>query len=165
MDNYGNYDAVGGGFFAGAGVVTMLFYLAIIVLYIAGLWKMFEKAGKPGWAAIIPIYNMIIIAEIVGKPIWWGVVAALVPCVNIVFSIWLMNLLMKSFGKEVPLWTILTIFFGFVTIPVIGFGSDKYIGPTAAEARGGDSFGDLKRDLDNFGGSKDGGDKPHNPPV
>lgn len=165
MDNYGNYDVVGGGLLAGMGVVTMLFYLAIIVLYIAGLWKIFEKAGKPGWAAIIPIYNMIIIAEIVGKPIWWGIVAVLVPCVNIVFTIWLMNLLMKSFGKEVPLWTILTMFFGFVTIPVIGFGSDRYIGPTAAEATGGDSFQNLKRDLDNFKDTFDDKDKPQDPPI
>ena len=165
MDNYGNYDAVGGGLLAGMGVASMLFYLAILVLYIAGLWKIFEKAGKPGWAAIIPIYNMIIIAEIVGKPIWWGIVASLVPCVNVVFSIWLMNLLMKSFGKEVPLWTILTVFFGFVTIPVIGFGSDRYIGPTAAEATGGDSFSNLKKDLDNLTDSFDDKDKPQDPPV
>lgn len=164
MDNYGDYDAVGGGLLAGMGMGAILFYLAIIILYIAGLWKMFEKAGKPGWAAIVPIYNMIIIAEIVGKPIWWGIVAALVPCVNIVFSVWLMNLLMKSFGKEVPLWTILTLFFGFVTIPVIGFGSDRYIGPTAAEATGGDSFSNLKRDLDNFGGPTDNDNSP-NPPA
>src|SRR5690606_42133347 len=93
---------------------------------------------------------MIILAEIVGKPIWWGIVAVLVPCVNIVFTIWLTNLLMKSFGKEVPLWTILTMFFGFVTIPVIVFGSDRYIGPTAAEATGGDSFQNLKQVLDYF---------------
>ncbi|MEC3881866.1 DUF5684 domain-containing protein [Parapedobacter sp. 10938] len=163
MDNYGNYE--GGGLLAGMGVGAVIFYLAIIVLYIAGMWKIFEKAGKPGWAAIIPIYNMIIIAEIVGKPIWWGIVAALVPCVNIVFSIWLMNLLMKSFGKDVPLWTILTVFFGFVTIPVIGFGSDRYIGPTAAEATGGDSFNNLKRDLDQFKDSIDDKNDPQNPPV
>lgn len=163
MDNYGDFDAVGGGLLTGIGFGGALVYLAIIVLYIAGFWKMFEKAGKPGWAAIVPIYNMIIIAEIVGKPVWWGVVAALVPCVNIIFTVWLLNLLMKSFGKEVPLWTILTLFFGFVTIPVIGFGSDKYIGPTAAEATGGDSFSNLKRDLDNFKDSIDDKDNPQNP--
>lgn len=165
MDNYGNYDAVGGGLFAGIGVGAMIFYLAIVVLYIAGFWKIFEKAGKPGWAAIIPVYNMIILAEIVGKPLWWGVVAALVPCVNIVFSIWLLNLLMKSFGKEVPLWTILTVFFGFVTIPVIGFGDARYIGPTAAEATGGDSFSNLRNDFDNLKDSFDDKDKPQNPPL
>lgn len=165
MDNYGNYDAVGGGLLAGIGFGAAIFYLAIIVLYIAGFWKIFEKAGKPGWAAIIPIYNTIVIAEIVGKPAWWGVVAALVPCVNIVFTVWLLNLLMKSFGKEVPLWTILTLFFGFVTIPVIGFGSDRYIGPTAAEATGGDSFSNLKRDIGNFKDSIDDSDKTQNPPV
>ncbi len=161
MDDYGNYDAMSGGLFAGVGIATTLFCLALAVLYIAGLWKIFEKAGKPGWAAIIPIYNFIIIAEIVGKPIWWGIVAALVPCANIVLSIWLLNLLMKSFGKEVPLWTILTFFFGFITIPIIGFGSSTYIGPTAAEASGGNSFNQFKNPNPPFGDQN----RPQNPPL
>ncbi|WP_257666527.1 DUF5684 domain-containing protein [Parapedobacter tibetensis] len=162
MDNYGDYDSMNG-LGAGMGIGAVILYLAILILYIAGLWKMFEKAGKPGWAAIIPIYNFIVIAEIVGKPIWWGVVAALVPCVNIVFTIWLLNLLMKSFGKEVPLWTILTVLFGFITIPIIGFGSDKYIGPTAAEATGGNSFDQFKdKDYKPPFGDQD---KPQDPTV
>lgn len=165
MDNYGNYDGVSDGLFAGIGIVGIIFYLAVLVLYFAGLWKMFEKAGKPGWAAIIPIYNMIVIAEIVGKPIWWGVVAALVPCVNIVFAIWLLNLLMKSFGKEVPLWTILAALFGIVVFPILGFGDAKYIGPTAAEATGGNSFNNLKNDFDNLKDSFDDRDNPQNPTV
>lgn len=161
MDNYGSYEGVG----AGIGIGAFLFYLAIYVLAVAGLWKMFEKAGKPGWAAIIPIYNMIVIAEIVGKPAWWGVVAALVPCVNIVFAIWLLNLLMKSFGKEVPLWTILAFLFGIVVFPILGFGDAKYIGPTAAEATGGNSFDNLRKDIDNLKDSIGDQDKPQNPPV
>ncbi|MEA2043640.1 MAG: DUF5684 domain-containing protein, partial [Bacteroidota bacterium] len=51
--------------------VGVIIYLAIIVLMIASLWKIFEKAGKPGWASIIPIYNLIVLLEIVGKPVWW----------------------------------------------------------------------------------------------
>lgn len=163
MDNYGNYGGAGGGLFAGIGIVGIIFYLAIIAVYIAGLWKMFEKAGKPGWAAIIPIYNMIVIAEIVGKPVWWGIVAALVPCVNIVFSIWLINLLMKSFGKDVPLWTILAFLFGPVIFAILGFGDAKYIGPTAAETTGGNSFNNLKGDLDNLKDSFGDQNKPQDP--
>lgn len=166
MDNYyDNYDAMGGGFLAGIGIVAAIFYLAVLVLYIAGLWKMFEKAGKPGWAAIIPIYNMIVIAEIVGKPVWWGVVAALVPCVNIIFSIWLLNLLMKSFGKEVPLWTILALFFGVIVFPILGFGDARYIGPTAAEATGGNSFNNLKNDFNNPQDPFGNQDRPQNPTL
>ncbi|MGK6352078.1 DUF5684 domain-containing protein [Parapedobacter sp. DT-150] len=159
MDNYENYN-VGDGFAWGMSAGAMVFCLALAVLTIAGLWKMFQKAGKPGWAAIVPIYNYIIIAEIVGKPVWWGVVATLVPCVNIVFSIWLTNLLMKSFGKEVPLWTILSIFFAFITYPIIGFGDAKYIGPTAAEATGGNSFENLKNDVGDLKDSFGDEDKP-----
>ena len=52
-----------------AGLVFFFIYLAAIILTIAGIWKMFAKAGKPGWAAIVPIYNIIVLLEIVGKPI------------------------------------------------------------------------------------------------
>ena len=54
-----------------AGGVFSLFYLAIIVVLIAAQWKIFAKAGKPGWACIVPIYSTIVLLEIVGKPLWW----------------------------------------------------------------------------------------------
>jgi len=132
MENYSN-ESMGIGFGIGG-----LFYLAIIVIAIAGLWKMFEKAGKPGWAAIVPIYNAIVMAEIVGKPAWWGVLT-IIPCVGIVFGIWLLNLFMKSFGKD-TLYTILALLFPFVIFPMLGFGDAKYIGPVASEAGGRDTF-------------------------
>src|SRR5690606_20804871 len=132
MENYEN-QAMGLGFGIGG-----LVYVAVIVVTIIGLWKMFEKAGKPGWAAIVPIYNGIVMAEIVGKPAWWGVLL-IVPCVGIVFGIWLLNLFMKSFGKD-TLFTILALLFPFVIFPMLGFGDDKYIGPVASEAGGRDTF-------------------------
>ena len=55
----------------GIGAVGMIIYFAVVILVIASFWKVFTKAGKPGWAAIIPIYNIIVLLEIVGKPIWW----------------------------------------------------------------------------------------------
>ena len=82
---------------AGAGVI-MIVYLAVIIVAIVGLWKVFEKAGKPGWGAIIPIYNIILLLEIVGKPIWW-IVLFLIPCVNIVASLLVFLDLAKCFGK------------------------------------------------------------------
>ncbi|MGS2764840.1 DUF5684 domain-containing protein [Sinomicrobium sp. M5D2P9] len=117
---------------AGIGLLAILFYLALIVLTIAGMWKTFEKAGKPGWAAIVPIYNIVILVEIVGKPMWW-IALLFVPCVNIVANIWLTNLLSKSFGKSEG-FTIGLVLLPFVFYPMLGFGDAKYEGPSAAEA-------------------------------
>ncbi|MBA4031751.1 MAG: signal peptidase I, partial [Planctomyces sp.] len=64
----GDAGAAAGG---AAAFVILLIQLAVVVLIVAGLWKMFAKAGKPGWAAIVPIYNMIVMLEIIGRPLWW----------------------------------------------------------------------------------------------
>jgi len=148
MENYDYEDSLSSGLFAGVGLIGCLIYLAILVLTVAGLWKMFEKAGKPGWAAIVPIYNIVVIIEIIGKPLWW-ILLWLIPCVNIVIGIWGMNLLMKSFGKD-SLYTVLALFFPFIIFPVIGFGNDPYLGPSAAEAQGEKSFNQFRNAKDPF---------------
>lgn len=157
MENYDYSESVSSGLLAGVGIVGGIVYLAIIVLMIAGLWKMFEKAGKPGWAAIIPIYNVIIMLEIVGKPLWW-IIGFLIPCVNLIVLVWVTNLLMKSFGKD-TVYTVLAILFPFIIYPMIGFGSDRYLGPTAAEAQGGNSFDQFK----NYKNPFDQDDTPKDP--
>lgn len=119
---------------AGIGAFGIIIYIAIIVLYFAGLWKIFVKAGKPGWAAIIPVYNLIVLIEIVGKPMIW-ILWLLIPCVNIVFGVWLINLLSKSFGKSEG-YTVGLIVLPFIFYPVLGFGNARYLGPSAAEAQG-----------------------------
>ncbi|WP_316835670.1 DUF5684 domain-containing protein [Pedobacter nutrimenti] len=131
MDYSSPYSSAGAGIGLGAG----LFYLIVLVLTYAGLWKVFVKAGKPGWAAIIPIYNAIILIEIVGKPTIW-ILWLLIPCVNFVFGIWLINLLSKSFGKTEG-YTVGLIILPFVFYPMLGFGDARYLGPSAAEAQGG----------------------------
>ncbi len=102
-------------------------YLLIIVLMIVAMWKTFEKAGKPGWAAIIPIYNIIVLLDIVGKP-WWWILLMLIPIVNIVIAIMMYHQLSLSFGKEVG-FTIGLILLSFIFIPILGFGDAQYIGP------------------------------------
>ena len=93
------------------------------------MWKTFEKAGQPGWAAIIPIYNTYIMTKIAGKPGWWVVVILLVPIVNIVFAIWLYNMISKSFGKDEG-FTVGLILLGIIFWPILGFSSSiKYQGP------------------------------------
>jgi len=141
MDYSSDYSS-GGGILAGLGIGVVIFYFAIIIVAIAGMWKTFEKAGKPGWAAIIPIYNIYIMIEIVGKPTIW-LLWLLIPCVNIVFMVWLYNLISKSYGKEEG-FTVGLILLGFIFWPILGFGSAKYLGPSAAEAqqgRFGNQFG------------------------
>ncbi len=113
--------------------VVIIIYLAIIILMIASMWKIFTKAGKPGWAAIIPIYNIIVLLEIVGKPLWW-IVLWIIPYVNIVFVVWTYNLLAKSFGKEVG-FTIGMLILPFIFFPILAFGDATYQGPSAKEAQ------------------------------
>jgi hypothetical protein len=119
----------GGGDLIGA--VFLLLAVAIFVVMILGIWKMFVKAGQPGWAAIIPIYNLYILLKIVGRP-WWWMILLLIPFVNFVLSIFVYNDLAKSFGRGV-LFTVGLIFLAPIFFCVLGFGSDKYIGPAAAK--------------------------------
>lgn len=101
--------------------------IAFAILMIASMWKVFEKAGQPGWAAIIPIYNIYIMTKIGGKPGWW-LLLFLIPIVNYVFVIWLYNMISKSFGKDEG-FTAGLVLLGFIFWPILGFGSAKYLGP------------------------------------
>ncbi|GDX97769.1 hypothetical protein LBMAG48_01730 [Phycisphaerae bacterium] len=125
----------GGDVVAGiVGIVFFLVWLGLIVAFFAGFWKVFTKAGQPGWAAIVPIYNVYIWTKIVGRP-WWFTLLVFIPLVNIVISIILCSDLAKSFGRGIG-FTLGLIFLVFIFIPVLGFGSDKYIGPSAAGGAG-----------------------------
>jgi hypothetical protein len=120
----------GGGILAALfGGATALIGLAVALLVFVSLWKIFEKAGKPGWAGIIPIYNMIVWLEIVGRPVWW-VVLLLVPCVGLVVAILLCIDLAKAFGKT-PAYGVGLALLGFVFFPMLAFGDARYVGPVA----------------------------------
>ncbi len=110
----------------GIGIVGGIIYLAIIILMIASMWKIFEKAGKPGWAAIVPIYNIIVLMEIVNKPVWW-VVLFLIPIVNIIIAIIVYIELAKVFGKDTG-FGIGLVFLGIVFFPMLAFGDAQYQG-------------------------------------
>lgn len=104
--------------------MALIIVLAVMVFYIACMWKIFEKAGKPGWAAIVPIYNIMVMAEIAEKPNWWGLLT-LIPYVGFIWNIWILNRMIHRFGKSTG-FTVATIFFGFITIPILAFGSAEY---------------------------------------
>jgi len=105
----------------------LIVMLAFAVIMIASCWKIFTKAGQPGWAAIVPIYNIIVILQIVGKPLWW-IVLLLIPLVNIAVAILVYIDLAKSFGKGAG-FGIGLVFLGFIFFPILGFGSARYQGP------------------------------------
>ena len=100
-------------------------WLAIVIFQIAGMWKVFTKAGQPGWACIIPIYNIYIMTKIGGKPGIWTLLCILIP---FVFTIWLYNMISKSFGKDEG-FTVGLVLLGVIFWPILGFGSAKYLGP------------------------------------
>ena len=107
--------------------IIIVLYLGMFIVLIAAMWKVFEKAGRPGWEAIVPIYNIYILLKIVGKPGWW-LILFLIPIVNFVFVIWTYNMLSKSFGKDEG-FTIGLVLLSFIFLPILGFGDAKYLGP------------------------------------
>lgn len=119
------------GMLAGLGVGMFLIYAAVIVLMYASLWKIFTKAGKPGWAAIIPIYNYIVYLEVVGKP-WWWLFLFCIPFVNFIFLIWALNLLSLSFGKTTG-FTIGLLILPIIFFPVLAFGDAAYKAPAGLQ--------------------------------
>lgn len=100
--------------------VLIIVYIAIIVVVIAGLWKAFEKAGAPGWAAIIPIYNLYIMTKMAEKPAWW-IVLMLIPIVNIIVLILISMPIAKKFGKSEGFGIGMAIL-SFIFWPILGFG-------------------------------------------
>jgi len=118
-----DYGDGGGG---AAGAFMMLVWLAVVVLVIAGIWKTFVKAGKPGWAAIIPIYNLIVLLEIAKRPVWWFILM-LIPLVNIIIAILVSIDVAKAFGKGAG-FGIGLAFLGFIFYPILGFGDARYQG-------------------------------------
>jgi uncharacterized membrane protein YhaH (DUF805 family) len=124
-----DYQRGGGIIGALFGGVFMIVWLVVLVAVIAGMWKMFEKAGKPGWAAIVPIYNIIVLLEIVGRPLWW-IVLFLIPCVSFVAWIIIAIDVAKAYGKDVA-YGIGIALLGFIFLPMLGFGAARYVGPPA----------------------------------
>jgi len=103
--------------------------LALIILMIVALWRIYMKAGRPGWAAIIPVYNMVVLLEIVNKPTWW-IILAFIPFVNVIVGIIVAYHLAKAFGKGAG-FTVGMIILPFIFYPILGFGKSTYLGSAA----------------------------------
>jgi hypothetical protein len=115
-----------------SGTDFLFFYLLLLlILPVIAYWKIFEKAGQPGWAAIIPLYNLYIFLKVIGKSAFW-IVLLLLPFINIIFMLIALNLLSKSFGKDESFTFGLIILYPIFLL-VLAFGSSDYIGPIGNE--------------------------------
>jgi Family of unknown function (DUF5684) len=109
----------GGGFF--------VFGLAVAVITLIGCWRVFTKAGQPGWAVLIPIYNAYIVLKIAGRPGWW-LLLFLVPVVNIAIGIIVAVDVAKAFGQSAMFGFFLLFLFGAIGYLILGFGDYSYRG-------------------------------------
>jgi len=113
------------------GLCGGLIGLVVGIFLLVAMWKIFVKAGQPGWAVIVPIYNAYVLLEIVGREWWWLILMA-IPFVNFIFIIILLFDLAKSFGKDSAFGFGL-LFLAPIFIPILGFGNAQYVGPAASQ--------------------------------
>jgi len=111
----------------GPGTMFWIILCVLIVIEVAAMWKVFTKAGQPGWAAIVPIYNAIVILQIAGKPIWW-ILLYFIPLVSLVIAIIVLHNFSKNFGQGVG-FTLGLIFLPFIFFPILAWGDAEYLGP------------------------------------
>jgi hypothetical protein len=110
----------------------ILFALAFTVFVLAAMWKVFVKAGQPGWACLIPIYNSYVILKIAGKPGWW-LILLFIPLVNIIIVIIYSLALAERFGRGAGFGVGLA-FLGFIFFPILAWGDATYNHPTGTIA-------------------------------
>ncbi len=122
-------------------LVVLLVMIAWAVFYIIGMWKLFTKAGRPGWAAIVPFYNDYVLCEVAGLNWYWfligliptivglfvdsSMISGLMNLVSIFVNVNIYFNLSKKFGKDTG-WVVLMVFFGFVMLPIYGYNKAVY---------------------------------------
>ena len=109
-------------------LLVPVFSIGLFVFLFAALWKVFTKAGHPGWAALVPIYNGIVLLQIAGRPLWWFILF-FIPFVNFIVAIVVAMDVARAFGKSAGFGLGLA-FLSPVFYPILGFGSAQYEGAT-----------------------------------
>lgn len=107
-------------------ILISIVLIPFIIIPIISFWKIFEKAGEPGWAALIPIFNLITLMKIIEKPWWWALLC-IIPYLGMIWFIWSHNLMVKRFGKTES-FTAGIIFLAPIFLPILAFGNSKFIG-------------------------------------
>ncbi len=108
--------------------MATVLYILLGLLTIVSLWITVQKAGGPGWSQIIPIYNLIVLLQIAGKPVWWILLILFIPIVNLIFYIMMLHGISTCFGKS-AVFTVGLFFLPFVFFPILAFGEAKYTKP------------------------------------
>src|ERR1039458_8935590 len=129
-------DSAAGGLMAALFGSTMLMViLAMVAVVVIGGWRVFVKAGQPGWAILVPIYNAYILLQIAGRPGWW-LLLYFIPVVKIAIAIIVAMDVAKAFGQSAAFGIVLLFFLSGIGYLILGFGSARYIGPqTNLQAR------------------------------
>jgi hypothetical protein len=105
-------------------ILFIISWLICAGVCIAGLCGAFSKAGRPAWAAIVPIYNTIVFLDIAGKP-WWWLFLLMLPLVGIVFAIMATIAFVANYGRGVG-FAIGLMFLAPIFLPLLGFGDNEY---------------------------------------
>lgn len=121
----------GGG---GGGAIGALVWLAIMGTVIASMWKVFQKAGQPGWGVLVPFFNIYLLCKIAGRPGWW-MLLFFIPFVNIIMAFILAIDVAKAFGKGAGFGIGLALL-GFIFYPILAFSSAEYHGPASSGPQG-----------------------------
>ncbi len=122
-------DVLASGAFAGIMAMGAVFYIIALlvgIFSIVCMWKVFTKAGKPGWASIIPIYNMVVMFQIAGMSPWM-ILLMLVPIANVIVAIMLYINFAKAFGKS-GAFAVGLIFLNIIFMAILAFDSSEYVG-------------------------------------
>jgi hypothetical protein len=115
---------------SGSGNIELFVTLALTVVVFAGFWKTFEKAGEPGWAGLIPIYNLYVLVRISGNA-WWWVILFFIPLLNLLATLKISIDVAGKFNKGILFGLGLT-FLSFIFYPLLGFGGYQYQDTTSS---------------------------------
>ena len=109
-------------------LLTSIYSYAVLfsIVYLVSMWRIYKKAGQPGWATIVPFYNIIVLLRIISKPSWW-LILLIIPGINIVIYVWMVNLLAKKFERNIG-FTFGLIFLGLIFYPLLAFKEYMYKG-------------------------------------
>lgn len=127
MYDYDAYDVAAAAVGTGVFLVYSVIIIVILVLTLVAMWKIFVKAGKPGWACLIPFYNAYCLYDIA----WgsgWLFLLTFIPCVGTVVAIIMLFKLAKAFGQGTAFGFGL-LFLNTIFVLILGLGKAEYIGP------------------------------------
>lgn len=107
-------------------MLVLVFTIILALILIASTWRIFMKAGIPGWCAVIPLYNNYKLCYLaMGHGLLF--VLFFIPIVNVLFSFIMYTFLARAYGKGF-LFGMGLVFFPFIAFPILGFGRSRYLG-------------------------------------